>query len=167
MKFATLLTVVLEELSFKLEMCPQYTDAPTPTHCPAQGHWYHKFKGLDVGKCHTKFQLSSPEGIKVISCKRNANVPYLHLNLQVNLNLVTNVTSWRNAICPTPAKGRQGHTIFFFFLNLMLPWQPNKIVTGHKTHKLVRQSSNDYNCQIWLTSLHRLWRKCNLTIFSL
>ena len=51
----------------------------------------------------------------------------------------------------------------FFFLNLMLPWQPNKIVTGHKTHKLGRQSSNDQNCQIWFTSLQRLW---NLTIFS-
>ena len=77
----------------QLEMCPQYTDAPTP--CPAQGHdpgqQYHTLKDLDVGKCHTKFQLSSPEGIKVISCKRNADV-YLHLNLQVNLNLVTNVT---------------------------------------------------------------------------
>ena len=33
------------------------------------GQLYHTLKGLDVGKCHTKFQLSSPEGIKVISCK--------------------------------------------------------------------------------------------------
>ena len=24
-----------------------------------------------------------------------------------------------------------------FFLNLMLPWQPNKMANGHKTHKLV------------------------------
>ena len=70
------------------------------------GQRYHTLKGLDVGKCHTKFQLSSPEGIKVISCKRNADVN-LHLNLQVNLNLVTkvtyartDVTSRRNAICP-------------------------------------------------------------------
>ena len=39
----------------------------------------------------TKFQLSSPEGIKVISCKRNAD-ENLHLNFQVNLNLVRNVT---------------------------------------------------------------------------
>ena len=38
------------------------------------GQWYHTLKGLDVGKCHTKFQLSSPEGIEVISCKRNADV---------------------------------------------------------------------------------------------
>ena len=30
--------------------------------------------------------------MKVISCKRNADVK-LHLNLQVNLNLVTNVTN--------------------------------------------------------------------------
>ena len=45
---------------------------------------------------------------------------------------------------------------FFFFLNLMLPWQPNKIATGHQTHKLGRQSSNDHNCQIWFTSLHWL-----------
>ena len=87
------------------------------------GQRYHILKGLDVGKCHIKFQLSSPKGIKVISCKRNADVN-LHLNLQVNLNPVTNVTyahmhvstyactdviSWRNAICPTPAKGRRGH----------------------------------------------------------
>ena len=48
----------------------------------------------------------------------------------------------------------------------MLQWQPNKIVTGHKTYKLGRQSSNDHNCQIWFTSLQWLWRKCNLTIFS-
>ena len=34
------------------------------------GQRYHTLTGLDVGKCHTKFQLSSPEGIKVISCKR-------------------------------------------------------------------------------------------------
>ena len=46
----------------------------------------------------------------------------------------------------------------------ILPWQPNKMATGHKTHKLGRQSSNDHNCQIWFTSLHVLWRKCNLTI---
>ena len=56
------------------------------------GQRYHTLKGLDVGKCHTKIQLSSPEGIKVISYKRNADVN-LHLNLQVNLNLVTNVTN--------------------------------------------------------------------------
>ena len=31
----------------------------------------------------------------------------------------------------------------FFFLNLMLPWQPNKRVTGHQTHKLDRLSSYD------------------------
>ena len=48
----------------------------------------------------------------------------------------------------------------------MLPWQPHKIVTGHKTHKLGRQSSNDHNCLIWFTSLQWLWRKCNSTIFS-
>ena len=79
------------------------------------GQRYHIVKGLDIGKCHTKFQLSSPESIKVISCKRNADIN-LHLNLQVNLNLVTNVTyvcmdvtSQRKAICPTPTKGRQGH----------------------------------------------------------
>ena len=41
----------------------------------------------------------------------------------------------------------------FIILNLMLPWQPNKMVTGHKTHKLGRQSSNDHKCQIWITSL--------------
>ena len=35
------------------------------------GQRYHTLKGLDVGKCHRKFQLSSPEGIKVNSCKRN------------------------------------------------------------------------------------------------
>ena len=79
----------------KLEMCPQYTDAPAPTPSAAQGHdpgaTVPYIKSLDVGKCHAKFQLSSSEGIKVISCKRNVDVN-LHLNLQVNLNLVTNVT---------------------------------------------------------------------------
>ena len=49
----------------------------------------------------------------------------------------------------------------------MLRWKPNKMATGHETHKLGRQSSNDHNCQIWFTSLHWLWRKCNLTIFPL
>ena len=107
-------------------MCPQYTDAPAPTPSPAQGHdpgvMYHILKGLDVGKCHTKFQLSSPEGIELISCKRNADVN-LHLNLQVNLNLVMNVTyahthatSWRNAICPTPAKTGGGIKIISFLI---------------------------------------------------
>ena len=51
------------------------------------GQRYHTLKGLYMDKCHTKFQLSSPEGIKVKSCKRNADV-----NLHLNLNLVTNVT---------------------------------------------------------------------------
>ena len=54
-----------------------------------------------------------------------------------------------------------------FFFNLMLPWQPNKMVTGHKTHNLGRQSSKDHTCQIWFISLYWLWRKCNLTIFPL
>ena len=49
----------------------------------------------------------------------------------------------------------------------MLPWQTNKMVTGHQTHKLGRQSSDDLNCQIWFTSLQWLWRKSNLTIFPL
>ena len=30
----------------------------------------------------------------------------------------------------------------------MLPWQPNKMAAGHKTHKLGRQSSYDHNCKI-------------------
>ena len=33
---------------------------------------------------------------------------------------------------------------FIFFLNLKLPWQPNKRATGHKIHELGRQSSNDH-----------------------
>ena len=45
------------------------------------------------------------------------------------------------------------------FLNLILPWQPNKMAASHKTHKLGRQSSNDHKCQIWFTSLHWLCRK--------
>ena len=53
------------------------------------------------------------------------------------------------------------------FQNLMLTWQPNKMTTGHKTHKLSRQSSNDHNNQTGFTSLPWLWRKCNLTIFPL
>ena len=46
----------------------------------------------------------------------------------------------------------------------ILPWHRNKMANGHKTHTLGRQSSNDHHCQIWLTSLRVLWRKCNLTI---
>ena len=49
----------------------------------------------------------------------------------------------------------------------MLPWKPNKMATCHEMHKLGRQSSNDHNCQIRFTSLHCLWKKCNLTIFPL
>ena len=73
---------------YTVQGCPR----PNPM---TLGQRYHTLKGLDVGKCHTKFQLSSPDGIKVISCKRNADINAdinLHLNLQVNLNLVTNVT---------------------------------------------------------------------------
>ena len=114
----------------QLEMCQGHPHPPAGMFWPlvpprgmTLGQRYHTLKDLDVGKCHTKFQLSSPEGIKVISCKRNA-VVNLHPNLQVNLNLVTNgtyahthvrtyartdVTSRRNAMYPTPAKGRQGH----------------------------------------------------------
>ena len=55
----------------------------------------------------------------------------------------------------------------FFFLNLMSPWQPNKMAIRHKTHTLGKQSYNDHDCRIWFTSLHWLWRKCNLTIFQL
>ena len=115
-------------------MCPQYTDATARTPSLAQGHdpgaTVNTLKGLDVGKCHTKFQLSSPEGIKVISCKRNADVN-LRLNLQVNLNLVTNVTyapmlvtSRRNAICPTPAKGRRGHKKVYTQTNIVINYIP-------------------------------------------
>ena len=69
------------------------------------GQWYHTLKGLDVGKCHTKFQLCSPEGIRVINCKRNVDVN-LHLNLQ-------HITSWQNAICLTPAKAGGGIKKYF------------------------------------------------------
>ena len=55
------------------------------------------------------------------------------------------------------------------FTNFLL-WNfamaPNKMATGHKTHALGRQPSNDHSCQIWFASLHWLWRKCNLTIFQ-
>ena len=54
-----------------------------------------------------------------------------------------------------------------FVLNLMLPWQPNNMDTGHKTDKLCRQSSNDHNYQIRFTTLHQLQRKCNLTNFPI
>ena len=73
------------------------------------GQRYHTLKGLDVGKCHTKFQLSSPEGLKIISCNWNA-VVHLHLNLQINLNLVRNVTNARNIMAkrymPHSCQGR-------------------------------------------------------------
>ena len=50
--------------------------------------------------------------------------------------------------------------LFLYILKLLL--QPNKMTTGHKT--LCRQALNDHNCQIWFSSLHWLWRKCNLTM---
>ena len=40
----------------------------------------------------------------------------------------------------------------------MLPWQPNKMATGHITNKMGRQSSDDHNCQIRFTSLQWLRR---------
>ena len=79
------------------------------------GQQYHTLKGLDVGKCHTKFQLSSPEGMKVISCKRNADVN-LHLNLpgyQRDIRTYAHRTYGRNitAKCymPRSCQGRQRH----------------------------------------------------------
>ena len=67
-----------------------------------------------------------------------------------------------------PAGASQGLlSLLINILLYILPWQPNKLATGHKTNKLVRQSPNDHNCQIWFTSIHLLWRKCNLTIFPL
>ena len=54
----------------------------------------------------------------------------------------------------------------FFFLNFMWPWQPNKMATGHKTHKLESQSSNDHNCQIWFTSFHCLWENAIFPFFN-
>ena len=80
--------------------CPRPTPSPTQVHDPGQRD--HTLNGLDVGKCHTKFQLSSPEGIKVISCKIDADVKLhlnLQVNLQVNLNLVMNVTYAHTHIC--------------------------------------------------------------------
>ena len=112
--------------------CPR--PDPSPARGMTLGQRYHTLKGLDVGKCHTKFQLSSPEGIKVISCKRNAAVN-LHLSLQVNLNLVTNVTYAHmhvgtyglniTAKCyiPHSCQGRWGHkkkTIFRHIKSLVL-----------------------------------------------
>ena len=38
----------------------------------------------------------------------------------------------------------------------ILPRQQNKMATGHKPHKLGRQSLNNHNCQLWFTSLHIL-----------
>ena len=56
----------------------------------------------------------------------------------------------------------------FFFLNLILPWQPNKIAIGHKKYKLGKHSSNDHNCQTWFTSLHVFGENAiNLTIFPI
>ena len=43
-----------------------------------------------------------------------------------------------------------------FFSNLIFTGQPNHMVTGHKTRKLGRQSSNYHNYQIWFRSLHWL-----------
>ena len=65
------------------------------------------------------------------------------------------------------------HRVFFTcwcFTNFnfkILPWQLNKMVTGHKAHKLGRQSLNDHSCQIWFTFLCMLLRKFNWTIFPL
>ena len=59
-----------------------------------------------------------------------------------------------------------GSSQIYYFLKFC-HGNPNKMAIGHKTHKLGRLSSNDHNCQIRFTSLHVLWRKCNLTIFSL
>ena len=91
------------------------------------GQWYHAVKGLALGKYHTKFQLSSsPKGMKVISCKRNTDVK-LHLNLQVNFNLITNTRTYgrnitaKRYICPTPAFGRRGHKNVFTSDTLYAP----------------------------------------------
>ena len=70
---------------------------------------------------------------------------------------------------PSLYKARQDklNRTFFFLLVLnrlffpcwcftdlkILPWQPNKMVAGHKTHKLGRQSSNNHYSQIWFATL--------------
>ena len=57
---------------------------------------------------------------------------------------------------------------FLFFLNLILPWQPNKIAIGHKKYKLGKHSSSDHNCQTWFTSVHVFGENAiNLTIFPI
>ena len=59
------------QIVYKLEMCPQYKDARplALSRGMTLGQRHHTLKGLDVGKCHTKFQLSTPEGIKVITAR--------------------------------------------------------------------------------------------------
>ena len=83
------------------------------------GQWYHALKDLALGKYHTKFQLSSPKGMKVtykLQEKRGRKIaPKLAGKLEPGYErdictyARTDVTSRRNASCPTPAFGRRGH----------------------------------------------------------
>ena len=72
---------------------------------------------LSLGKWHTKFRLSSVKGTQVMSSKRNVRV-----NVNVNLHAVrlfvsnvtyarTDVTSRRNAVCPTAAFAGRGYKL--------------------------------------------------------
>ena len=122
----------------KLE-CVRSTRMPPPrTLAPPRGmtlgQRYHTLKGLYVGKCHTKFQLSSPEGIKVISCKRNADVN-LHLNLQLNLNLVTNVTYAHTHV----RTQHHGETLY-------APLLPRQ--AGHKNRSVMFSGTGKCNLQV-------------------
>ena len=39
----------------------------------------------------------------------------------------------------------------------ILSWRPKEMATGHKTHEVGRQSSNDHKCKVEFTLLHVLW----------
>ena len=79
------------------------------------GQWYHALKDLALGKYHTKFQLSSPksyESYKLLEKHGRKIASKLAGKLQPgceHIHTGTDITSWRNAICPTPVFSRPGH----------------------------------------------------------
>ena len=126
-------------------------------------------RGISIACCHSHLCYTSYVSIHD---KRQAHHGLLYLLMRNRVFLCRYATG-----SSLPAGVQKGlisllvlSWIFFpcwCFKNFLFTMATKKMATGHETHKLGRQLSNDHKCQIWFTSLHWLWRKCNLSIFPI
>ena len=158
MKFATPLTVVFEELSFKnfiffkIKCCHgnQTKSSLVIKHInwidnhPTAKYGSHHFKGYGE-KAISPF--SHYKSMGVFCCRGNQTKRQICRFLAVfNCPYPYNICTNLEFYCFSGFGEVVIKKLLFFFLNLMLPWKPNEMATGHETHKLDRQSSNDHNC---------------------